>query len=497
METSVCYIFNYVLRDKYIRPFPKDEFIDKVTDLLENNAKAASNFEGFKLVESYQQTREERNQRNGGFDTIDEDISSTDFAQGVDTSKLSKPNREDETPFLDVNYEKLKTKDSLTTTNKTVHTNKGLTMNDVEFTSKQRGFDNEFSELEQLAQATIQRRTLSSSSQQVNRRRNRYHDIVPFDATRVKLEKPLLVNNESESSDYINASFITDYVPLVMESNGQGLHNPNVSHTRENVRGDTSNSSYSKQHSNLPNSLGGQNQIEGTASQARYIAAQGPDEATIPLFWEMIWQQNVRVIVMLTNLVEGIGFHSVKCSMYWPPVVGSVRRYNNFEIQLYDVQEAPDYTVRRFDVSKRFRKRSGEGDCEGGNREIVHIQYTSWPDRSAPEEPEKILQLIDLTRVLSDQYMHRCQNTLSISSIKPAEKTLMSASTLNVADENIDNYYSAIKGTHNSAGPWLVHCSAGVGRTGNVNQLLHCTHFGFYATLIFLRLMKTIYHVLL
>ena len=71
---------------------------------------------------------------------------------------------------------------------------------------------------------------------------------------------------------------------------------------------------------------------------------------------------------------------------------------------------------------------------------IVHIQYTSWPDRSAPEEPGKLLQLIDLTRVLAEQYCFRPQNcTPSISSIKPAEKTLMSASTLNVADESVVN----------------------------------------------------------
>lgn len=76
-----------------------------------------------------------------------------------------------------------------------------------------------------------------------------------------------------------------------------------------------------------------------------------------------------------------------------------MRRFVDLEVQLYDVQEAPDYIIRKLDVSKRSL---GSGLCEE-NREIVHIQYTSWPDRSAPADPGALLQLIDLTRALDSK----------------------------------------------------------------------------------------------
>jgi len=151
----------------------------------------------------------------------------------------------------------------------------------------------------------------------------------------------------------------------------------------------------------------------------RYIAAQGPNEDTVDIFWEMIWQQNVRVIVMLTNLIEGLGFHSNKCSQYWPDLVGNTRRCHDIEVQLYDCQEAPDYLVRKLDVSRLET-----------SREIVHIQCTTWPDRSAPKEASMLLQLIEVVRMLSVQY------------------------TKNMEQQ--------------PPGPWLVHCSAGVGRTGAI-----------------------------
>ena len=70
-------------------------------------------------------------------------------------------------------------------------------------------FQVEFDELEQLAVDTIQRK-LTVSTEFVNRKRNRYQDIVPFDATRVVLESPLVIEGQLDTSDYINASYISD-----------------------------------------------------------------------------------------------------------------------------------------------------------------------------------------------------------------------------------------------------------------------------------------------
>ena len=158
-----------------------------------------------------------------------------------------------------------------------------------------------------------------------------------------------------------------------------------------------------------------------------YIAAQGPGEETSALFWEMIWQQNVRIVVMLTNLIEGLGFHSTKCSQYWPELVGNTRRFggsspdSQIEVQLYDCQEAPDYLVRKLDISK--------GDS---TRTLVHVQCTSWPDRSAPKNASTLLQLVEVVRMLASQYNQQSGHQMV------------------------------------EAAPWLIHCSAGVGRTGNV-----------------------------
>jgi len=115
---------------------------------------------------------------------------------------------------------------------------------------------------------------------------------------------------------------------------------------------------------------------------------------------------------MLTQIFEGLGFNANKCSQYWPNMVGSSKRYSDIEIQLYDRQEAPTYIVHKLDISKQEE-----------SREIVMVQCTAWPDRSAPESAAILLQLLEVVRVLSCQYNKKTD--------------------------------------HQPPGPWLVHCSAG------------------------------------
>merc|ERR1719334_507148 len=221
-------------------------------------------------------------------------------------------------------------------------------------------FGVEFQRLERLAADTIHRRA-SIAELPGNKRRNRYKDIVPFDANRVPVP-PFKTPGDKEPSDYINASFVSD-------------------------------------------------QVSGGAR--KYIAAQGPGDETTPAFWSMVWQYNVRVLVMLTNLVEGSGYPSLKCALYWPDSVGETRYFGDLEVQLFDKAEAPHYIVRKLDLShKRL----------GTSKVVIHVQFTSWLDRSVPVEPCHLVQLVQLSRVLHSQ----C----------------------------------------GGEGPLLVHCSAGVGRTG-------------------------------
>uniref|UniRef100_A0A8D0HK33 Receptor-type tyrosine-protein phosphatase C n=1 Tax=Sphenodon punctatus TaxID=8508 RepID=A0A8D0HK33_SPHPU len=149
--------------------------------------------------------------------------------------------------------------------------------------------------------------------------------------------------------------------------------------------------------------------IDGFKEPRKYIAAQGPKDETTDDFWRMIWEQKATIIVMVTRCEEG---NRNKCAKYWPSMEEETATFGEIVVKISESQMCPDYIIQKLQITNRKEKTPG--------RDVTHIQFTSWPDHGVPEDPHLLLKL------------RRRVNALS-------------------------NFFS---------GPIVVHCSAGVGRTG-------------------------------
>lgn len=149
--------------------------------------------------------------------------------------------------------------------------------------------------------------------------------------------------------------------------------------------------------------------IDGFKEPRKYIAAQGPRDETVDDFWRMIWEQKATVIVMVTRCEEG---NRNKCAEYWPCMEEGTRAFRDVVVKIIEHKICPDYIIQKLNITHKKEKATG--------REVTHIQFTSWPDHGVPEDPHLLLKL------------RRRVNAFS-------------------------NFFS---------GPIVVHCSAGVGRTG-------------------------------
>ncbi|KAG8594239.1 hypothetical protein GDO81_001129 [Engystomops pustulosus] len=148
------------------------------------------------------------------------------------------------------------------------------------------------------------------------------------------------------------------------------------------------------------------NYIDGYRKQNAYIATQGPLPDTFGDFWRMVWEQRSATIVMMTRLEEK---SRVKCDQYWPG--RGADTYGMIQVTLLDTIELATFCVRTFSLHKN-------GSSE--KREVRQFQFTAWPDHGVPEYPTPFLAFLRRVK------------------------------TCNPPD----------------AGPIVVHCSAGVGRTG-------------------------------
>ncbi|KAG0422652.1 hypothetical protein HPB47_001542, partial [Ixodes persulcatus] len=151
------------------------------------------------------------------------------------------------------------------------------------------------------------------------------------------------------------------------------------------------------------------NFVEGFGGKKMFICAQGPLDRTVTDFWRMIWEHRVSVIVMLTGIEEN---GKVKCAQYWSDD-GPKEIEKQYTVRVMTTKKYSDYIVRRFFVEH----------TEGGiaeEREMLQFHFTMWKDFLAPEQPSWLLRFI----------------------------------------KRVNEHYVSDRG------PLLVHCSAGVGRTG-------------------------------
>nr|XP_046147421.1 receptor-type tyrosine-protein phosphatase kappa-like isoform X11 [Oncorhynchus gorbuscha] len=144
---------------------------------------------------------------------------------------------------------------------------------------------------------------------------------------------------------------------------------------------------------------------DGYQRPSHYIATQGPVHETVYDFWRMVWQEQSACIVMVTNLVE-VG--RVKCYKYWPD---DAEVYGDFKVTFVEVEPLAEYVVRTFTLERR-----GFNEL----REVKQFHFTGWPDHGVPYHATGLLSFIRRVKISNPP----------------------------------------------SAGPIVVHCSAGAGRTG-------------------------------
>ncbi|XP_078324907.1 receptor-type tyrosine-protein phosphatase alpha-like [Crassostrea virginica] len=181
-----------------------------------------------------------------------------------------------------------------------------------------------------------------------NHSKNRFKSIYAYDHSRVKLKR-----EDSGKSDYINANYI------------HGVEDPDF-----------------------------------------YVACQGPKASTLSDHWLMIWQENICIVVALTNIIEN---GKEKCHQYWPDSDKN-SHIGKFVIRQQNRKDYSFYCIRYWSVLNRKTKEE---------RTVVQFHFREWPDHGAPEH---------ISLITFQAHVRR-------------EKSRM-------------------------VGKILVHCSAGVGRTG-------------------------------
>ncbi|XP_067106804.1 tyrosine-protein phosphatase non-receptor type 9 [Osmerus mordax] len=169
--------------------------------------------------------------------------------------------------------------------------------------------------------------------------------------------------------------------------------------------------------------------MDGYKRNSAYIATQGPLPKTFGDFWRMVWEQMVLIIVMTTRVVER---GRVKCGQYWPLEDGRTEQHGYFLVRNTNVQVFHDFKLSHLEL---YNSQTGE------RREVSHYLYVSWPDFGVPKCALAMLDFREHVRQQQEAALH-----------------------------SLGSQWAGPPG----GPPLVVHCSAGIGRTGTFCTLDIC-----------------------
>ena len=256
-------------------------------------------------------------------------------------------------------------------------------------------------------------KTSYASQSHRNEIKNRFLDIKAYDDSRVILDINVFTvpsslspknSHDTNSQSSVDKSIISSMSTSTSSNNSHDLDN--------HLSSDYINANF----------------IQGYSHDKKFIATQGPKKETINDFWLMIWQYRVTAIVMLTKLVEkGVE----RCTQYWPEKMNISEIYGDFEVTMKDKQKCGDYLKRTFKLICMAKSNKNltsitmtPGSVKNNNKRplfVTQYYYPEWPDKDTPStDPMSILHLIRDVNLNHLKYQY----------------------------------------------PIVVHCSAGVGRTG-------------------------------
>jgi len=140
----------------------------------------------------------------------------------------------------------------------------------------------------------------------------------------------------------------------------------------------------------------------------KYISCQAPIFSTFSDYWRMIWENSCPIILMLTKLFEN---GRTKAHIYWPIYDNCTLKFGDISVTKIEEEDYGSHIIRTFQLSKGAEVRT-----------VYHLHHTSWPDFGVPAATDGVRELVN---------------------------------SVNFCQEN-----------SRSKGPIVVHCSAGVGRSG-------------------------------